>query len=74
MLTMVSFKQISQILERTDRLGLNREWIEIPLSLASPGLVRKLPNGKIEIAVDADQPFDQWLATLETQIKQLSGS
>jgi len=74
MLTMVSFKQISQILELTDRLGLNREWIEIPLSLASPGLVRKLPNGKIEIVVDADQPFDQWLTTLETQIKQLSGS
>ena len=74
MLTMVSFKQISQILELTDRLGLNREWIEIPLSLASPGLVRKLPNGKIEIAVDADQPFDQWLATLETQIKQICGS
>ena len=74
MMTMVSFKQISQILELTDRLGLNREWVEIPLSPASPGLVRKLPNGKIEIVVDADQPFDQWLATLETQIKQLGGS
>jgi len=37
-------------------------------------VVRKLPNGKIEIVVDADQPFDQWLATLEGQIKRLSGS
>ena len=70
----VSFKQIGQILELTDRLGLNREWVEIPLSPASPGLVRKLPNGKIEIVVDADQPFDQWLAGLETRIKQLGGS
>lgn len=74
MLPMVSFKQISQILELTDQLGLNREWVEIPLSPASPGVVRKLPNGKIEIVVDADQPFDQWLATLTTQIKQLGGS
>lgn len=74
MLTMVSFKQISQILELTDRLGLNREWVEIPLSPASPGVVRKLSNGKLEIVVDADIPFEQWLATLETEIKQLSGS
>lgn len=73
MLPMVSFKQISQILELTDQLGLNREWVEIPLSPASPGVVRKLSNGKIEIVVDADRPFDQWLATLETQIKQLGG-
>ncbi|MBM4122748.1 MAG: hypothetical protein FJ249_09180 [Nitrospira sp.] len=73
MLQMVSFKQINQILELTDRLGLSREWVEIPLSPASPGLVRKLTNGKLEIVVDADLPFDQWLASLEGQIKQASG-
>lgn len=73
MLQMVSFKHISQILELTDRLGLSREWVEIPLSPASPGIVRKLANGKLEIVVDADVPFDQWLASLETQIKQAGG-
>jgi hypothetical protein len=73
MLQMVSFKQINQILELTDRLGLSREWVEIPLSPASPGLVRKLTNGKLEIVVDADLPFDQWLTSLEGQIKQVSG-
>lgn len=73
MLQMVSFKHISQILELTDRLGLSREWVEIPLSPASPGIVRKLTNGKLEIVVDADVPFDQWLASLETQIKQAGG-
>jgi hypothetical protein len=36
----VSFQQISRILELTDQLGLDREWIEIPLSTESPGLVR----------------------------------
>ena len=74
MLSMVSFKQISAILELTDRLGLNREWVEIPLSPESPGQVRKLPNGKLEIVVDADTPFDQWLASLEAQIQQVSAS
>ena len=68
MLNVVSFKHITQILELTDRLGLNREWVEIPLSPDRPGTVRKLPNGKLEIVVDADTPFDQWLAALEPKI------
>jgi len=68
MINMVSFKQITQILELTDRLGLNREWVEIPLSSETPGVVRKLPNGKLEIIVDADQPFDEWLSSLEPRI------
>jgi hypothetical protein len=68
MLNMVSFKQITQILELTDRLGLNREWVEIPLSSETPGVVRKLPNGKLEIIVDAGKPFEQWLDSLEARI------
>lgn len=69
-LEVVSFQLISRILDVTDRLGLNREWVEIPLSPESPGQVRKLPNGKLEIIVDADQPFEDWLGTLEQQIRR----
>ncbi|MBW8065462.1 MAG: hypothetical protein FVQ04_06225 [Nitrospira sp.] len=74
MLQMVSFQQINAILELTDRLGLSREWVEIPLSTATPGVVRKLDNGKLEIVVDADTPFDEWLTTLEAQIKRVTSS
>jgi hypothetical protein len=70
----VSFKQINRILELTDQLGLNREWVEIPLTPEAPGVVRKLPNGKLEIVVDAVQPFEQWLAALEPQIKQVTSA
>jgi hypothetical protein len=70
----VSFQQISRILELTDQLGLDREWIEIPLSTESPGLVRKLKSGKLEIIVDADRPFDQWLADLPSQIQGATGA
>lgn len=70
---MVSFQQITQILEVTDRLGLSREWIEIPLSAESPGVIRKLPNGKIEIVVDADMPFAEWLSGVEAQLRPLAG-
>jgi len=67
----VSFQQISRILDLTDQLGLNREWVEIPLSPERPGLVRRLQNGKLEIVVDADQPFEQWLSGLEQQIRSV---
>jgi hypothetical protein len=67
----VSFQQISRILDLTDHLGLHREWVEIPLSPERPGVVRRLPNGKLEIVVDADQPFDQWFSGLEEQIRSV---
>ena len=70
----VSFAQISRILELTDSLGLDREWVEIPLSPERPGLVRRLPNGKLEIIVDADREFDEWLGSLAHQIHSLQGT
>ena len=68
-LEVVSFKQIGRILEVTDSLGLNREWVEIPLSPESPGVVRRLTNGKLEIIVDADEPFEDWLEALPKHIQ-----
>lgn len=70
----VSFQQISKILEVTDAIGLNREWVEIPLSPENPGMVRRLSNGKLEIVVDAEQPFDQWLTSLPSRIQQVQVS
>lgn len=65
----VSFHQINQILELTDELEINREWVEIPLGAESPGVVRKMDNGKLEIIVDAEVPFDVWLGSLETKVR-----
>ena len=73
-LQMVSFQHISRILEVTDALGLNREWVEIPLSPESPGVIRRLQNGKLEIVVDAEQPFEQWLSALPHHIQQIPGA
>ncbi len=67
----VSFQQISQILELTDQLDISREVIEIPLSPDRPGAVRRLANGKIEIVVDADVPFTQWLPTVSQKVLAL---
>jgi hypothetical protein len=73
-LEVVSFKHISRILEVTDSLGLNREWVEIPLSPESPGGVRRLTNGKLEIIVDADKPFEDWLGLLPKHIQLVQGA
>jgi len=67
----VSFQQISQILELTDQLEISREAVEIPLSPERPGAVRRLANGKIEIVVDADLPFGEWLPTVRQTVQSL---
>ena len=68
-LDVVSFQHISRILGVTDSLGLNREWVEISLLPESPGVVRQLTNGKLEIIVDADQPFEELLGSLQKHIQ-----
>jgi len=70
----VSFAHISRILGVTDSLGLSREWVEIPLSPESPGVVRRLTNGKLEIIVDAEQPFEDWLGSLPKHIQLVQGA
>ena len=68
----VSFQQITQILELTDQLEISREAVEIPLSPERPGVVRRLANSKIEIVVDADVPFEEWLQMVPQKIQELS--
>jgi hypothetical protein len=67
----VSFQHITRILGVIDDLDISREAVEIPLSPESPGCVRRLSNGKLEIVVDADMPFDDWLQMLPQKIQAL---
>ena len=73
-LTAVSFEQITRVLELTDQLEISREWVEIPLSPANPGTVKKMPNGKLEIVVDSEMPFEEWLSSLKDKIKMVMES
>ena len=73
-LEILSFKHISRFLEVTDSLGLNREWVEILLSPERPGVVRRLTNGQLEIIVDADQQFKDWLGSLPKHIRLVQGA
>ena len=54
MLEAVGMKEIDAIFVVTDGLGIHREMLVIPLGPATPGRVRRLPSGKLEITVEAD--------------------
>jgi hypothetical protein len=68
MLTEVTIKEIERIFAVTDPLGIHREALVIPLLPRTPGRVRRMPNGKLELVVDA-QDFDGWLARLPDALR-----
>ena len=64
MLKVVTMKEIDAIFEVTDALGIHREALVIPLGPGSPGRVRRMPSGKLEIVVDAERPIEEWVKEL----------
>jgi hypothetical protein len=74
LLDVVTMKEIDAIFEVTDALGVHREMLVIPLGPASPGRVRKMPSGKLEIVVDAERPIAEWVKELPRLIAAAQGS
>jgi hypothetical protein len=62
-------KEIDAIFAVTDALGIHRESLVIPLGPATPGRVRRLPNKKLEIVVDAARPIEEWVKELPALIQ-----
>jgi len=73
MLKAVTLREIQRIFEVTDRLGIHREALVIPLAPRHPGRVRRMPNGKYEIVVEKDDDFEGWLAALEAELRKMMG-
>ena len=69
MLKAVGLTEIERIFAVTDALGISREALVIPLRTGHPGRIRKLGGGKLEIVVERDADFDQWLSLLEGEIR-----
>lgn len=69
-LEVVTLREIEKIFEVTDRLGIHREQLVIPLAPRHPGRVRRMPNGKIEIVVESEGTFDDWVAGLEPELRR----
>ena len=71
MLKAVTLKEIERIFAVIDPMGISREAVEIPLRTEHPGRLSILKNGKLEIVVERDGDFEDWLAGLEPQIRGL---
>ena len=73
MLEEVTLREIEAIFAVTDRMGISRELLIIPLRPRHPGRVRRTAAGKIEIVVDSDQDFAEFVAALEPQVRSALG-
>jgi hypothetical protein len=71
MLKAVTLKEIERIFAVIDPLGISREAVEIPLRTEHPGRVSVLKSGKLEIVVERDGDFDEWITRLEERIREL---
>ena len=67
----VTLAEIERIFEVLEGLGISREAVVIPLRPTHPGGVRLLANGKVEIQVESEEPFDAWLPVLERLLADL---
>ncbi|HLX05544.1 MAG TPA: hypothetical protein VKR28_08415 [Candidatus Binatus sp.] len=71
MLKAVTLKEIERIFAVIDPMGISREAVEIPLRTEHPGRVSILQNGKLEIVVERDGDFENWITGLEAKIRDL---
>lgn len=71
MLKAITLKEIEQIFSVTDELGISREALVIPLRTENPGRIALMKDGKLEIVVDRDGDFEDWLTRLEPSIRSL---
>lgn len=71
MLKALTLKEIERIFTITDALGISREALVIPLRTASPGGLKIGKDGKLEIVVDRDTEFEDWLTGLDPAIRSL---
>ena len=70
MLKAVTLKEIEKIFAVIEPMGISREAIVIPLRTESPGRVNIDKAGKLEIIVDRDADFDEWVKGLEAKIRE----
>jgi hypothetical protein len=71
MLKVVTLKEIERIFAVIDPMGISREAIVIPLRTEHPWRVSILKDGKLEIVVERDGDFEDWITRLEAQIRDL---
>ena len=71
MLKVVTLKEIEGIFAVIDPMNISREAIVIPLRTEHPGRVSIMKDGKLEIVVERDGDFEEWITKLGVEIERL---
>jgi hypothetical protein len=71
MLKAVTLKEIERIFAVIEPMGISREAIVIPLRTEHPGRVSIMKDGKLEIVVERDGDFEEWITKLQAQIERV---
>ena len=70
MLKAVTLKEIEKIFAVIEPMGISREAVVIPLRTETPGRVSIDKAGKLQIIVERDADFDEWIKGLEAKIRE----
>lgn len=71
MLKAVTLKEIEKIFAVIDPMGISREAVVIPLRTEHPGRVSIMKDGKLEIVVERDGDFEEWITSLGARLQEL---
>ena len=66
----IGMDDMMAVYEVTDRFGIDRETISVPLEKEGNGDVRRDGAG-VEIVVPATMPTEEWLPALEAELQAL---
>jgi hypothetical protein len=72
MLKAVTLKEIERIFAVIEPMGISREAVVIPLRTEHPGRISILKDGKLEIVVERDGDFEDWITRLAARIRELT--
>lgn len=67
----ISMTDMGAVFTVTDKLGIDRELVTVPLEKEDPGGVQILSNGEVEIIVPLTIPLQQWVVTLRDELRNL---
>ena len=65
----IGMDDMMAVYEVTDRFGIDRETISVPLEKSGEGAVNRQLAGEVEITVPATVPIRDWLPTLAAKLR-----
>jgi hypothetical protein len=68
---LLSAEQVEQIYRITDQLGIQRDWVVVPLGAADKDVELLHPDGKLLIRPPRGEDFDAWLRGLRERLETL---